>query len=121
MAALLTFLVFLLAAAGVAALVVRLLGTLFRFGLAAAEKSHGEGLVEVSLRRGDLTAFAVRQAAVRSLRRSRTRTGLLLALWAALVVVPPFVGWGREVYAAAALLWLLPGRPALPRRPVAPT
>lgn len=115
MAGLLSFLLFLLAAAGVAALATRLLGALFRFGLSAAEKSHNDDLVDASLRRGDLTALAERQAQVRTLRRSRTRFVLLLALWVVLLAVPPLVGWGREVYALSALLWLAPGRPALPR------
>jgi hypothetical protein len=115
-AALQTFLLLVLAAFGVAALLSRLLGSLLRLGLAAAEKTHNDGLLDASLRRGDLTALAERQAEVRTLRRSRARTGLLVVLWAALLVAPAAAGWGREAYALCSLLWLLPGRPALPRR-----
>jgi len=113
-AGLLNLILFLLAAAGVAALVLRLLGALFRAGLAAAQKSHSDGLLEVSLRRGDLTALAERQAEVRTLRRSRTRSALLVSLWLGALAVPALAGVGREAYALASLLWLLPGRPVLP-------
>ncbi|HEX2189175.1 MAG TPA: hypothetical protein VHG51_09780 [Longimicrobiaceae bacterium] len=116
--ALQNFLLVLLAAAGIVALGTRLLGSLFRLGLTAAEKTHNDALVDASLRQGDLTALAERRAAAGDLRRSRARSGLLVVLWLALLVVPPIFGWGREVYAAAALLWFLPGRPALPRPPV---
>lgn len=114
-AALQNFLLFLLAAAGLAALAARLLGSLFRLGLAAAEKTHNEGLVEASLRSGDLTALAERQAAQRTLRRSRARFGALVLLWFVLLAVPILLDRGREAFAVASLLWLLPGRPALPR------
>lgn len=118
MVALQNFLLVLLAAAGVVALAARLLGSLFRLGLAAAEKTHNDALVDASLRQGDLTALAERQASAGALRRSRARSGLLVALWLALLLVPPLLGWGRAAYAAASLLWLLPGRPALPRPPL---
>jgi hypothetical protein len=114
-AALQSLLLFLLAAAGLLALVGRLLASFLRAGLAAAEKTHNDAQVEASLRRGDLTALAERREAAASLRRSRARAGALALLWGALLVVPPLVGWGREVYALASLLWLLPGRPVLPR------
>jgi hypothetical protein len=120
-ASLLSFLLFLLAAAGVAALVSRLLGSLLRLGLAAAEKTHNDGLVDASLRRGDLTALVERQAQVKALRRSRGRSALLVALWIALLAAPPLAGYGREAYALSSLLWLLPGRPALPRRVPTPS
>jgi hypothetical protein len=120
-AALPSFLLFLLAAAGLAALVSRLLGSLFRLGLAAAQKTHNDGLVDASLRRGDITALVERQAQVKALRRSRGRSALLVALWIALLVAPPLAGFGREAYALSSLLWVLPGRPALPRRVPTPS
>ncbi len=121
MAALLSFLLVLLAAAGVAALVSRLLASLLRLGLAAAEKTHNDGLVDASLRRGDLTALVERQAQVKTLRWARARSVLRVALWTALLAAPPLAGWGREAYALSSLLWLLPGRPALPRRVATPS
>lgn len=121
MAALQSFLLVLLAAAGVAALVSRLLASLLRLGLAAAEKTHNDGLVDASLRRGDLTALVERQAQVKTLRWSRARSALLVAVWTALLVAPPLAGWGREAYALSSLLWLLPGRPVLPRRVATPS
>ncbi|HEV2149160.1 MAG TPA: hypothetical protein VGR37_17260, partial [Longimicrobiaceae bacterium] len=114
---LLSLLLFLAAAAGLLALLGRLLAALLRAGLAAAEKTHNDNLLEASLQRGDLTALAERRAEAKSLRHARARAGGLALLWAALVVVPPLVGAGQEVYALSSLLWLLPGRPVLPRRP----
>lgn len=95
---------------GVLALLGRLVRALLRLGLAAAEATAVAGLIEVSARRGDLTGLAERQAQEKRVHRLRLRAALRVLLWAGVLVVPPFVGWGREVYAFASLLWLVPGR-----------
>jgi len=101
----------LLALAGCAALVFRLGRSLLRVGLAAAEAGALGGMMRVSVRQGDLTGMAERQAIVSAVRRTRLLALLTAALWALLLVVPPLAGVARLVYAAAALVWLLPRRP----------
>ena len=102
----------LLALAGGAALVLRLGGSLVRLGLTAAETTAATGLAEVSARRGDLTGLAERREEARALRRARRRQAAATVLWISLLVAPAALGWAREVYAGASLLWLLP-RPRL--------
>ena len=101
----------LLALAGLAALVYRLGRSLLRLGLAAAEAGAVGGMMRVSVRQGDLTGMAERQALVAAVRRNRILALLTAALWAVLLAAPPLGGIARPVYAAAALVWLLPRRP----------
>lgn len=104
-------LVGLLAFVGGAALVYRLGRSVLRLALNLAEKTTLDGLVEVSIRNGDLTGLAERRAAADVIRRARIRSTLFVALWLALLAVPAFAGVARVVYAACALLWLLPKEP----------
>ncbi|HEX2092077.1 MAG TPA: hypothetical protein VHG28_06725 [Longimicrobiaceae bacterium] len=106
----------LLAVAGCTALVFRIVRSLLRLGLAAAESTALSGMIEISARRGDLTGLAERRAQEQALRRARLRAAILLLVWTAALVVPPLVGWAREVYALAVLLWFLPASPVLVRR-----
>jgi hypothetical protein len=101
----------LLAVLGFFALVARLGRAALRLGLNAAEATAASGLAEVSQRRGDVTGFLERQASGQSLRRARRRNVAAIAGYAALLVLPPFFGLAAEVYAASALLWLLPRKP----------
>ena len=114
--ALLPFLGFLAVLGGVA-LVVRLGRSLVRLGLTAAELGAASGLAEVSARRGDITGLAERASHGAELRRNRRRDIAFVLFWLALLVIPPLAGWTRIVYAAAAVLWVLPRRPIL-KRPV---
>ena len=115
----LTGLVTLMSVAGVGALVVRLLRTVLRLVLRAAEASAAAGLADVSARRGDLTGMMERRAAEKDARRER-RGALLLALaWVLWLVVPIFAGWSREAFAVAAVLWLAPTQPLRPRTDIA--
>jgi hypothetical protein len=100
-----------LALAGGAALVFRLARTLVRLGIAAAEKTAVDGMVEVSIRHGDLTTMAERKAHVAAVRRVRALAAAQLALWGGLLAVPAILDVTRPVYALAALVWLLPRRP----------
>ena len=100
-----------LALVGCAALVYRLGRALLRVGLTAAEAGAVGGMMQVSVRQGDLTGMAERQAHVALVRRRRTRALLEAALWCLLLVAPPIAGVSRLVYAAAILVWLLPRRP----------
>ncbi|MDB4948097.1 MAG: hypothetical protein JWM27_746 [Gemmatimonadetes bacterium] len=101
----------LLAVAGAAALGFRLLRSLARLGMAVAEATALSGLIEVSARRGDLTSLSERRQHVRTVRRIRRHAAAGTLAWVALLLVPLAAGWGREAFAAAALLWLAPVRP----------
>jgi hypothetical protein len=108
---LLSLVLLLLAVLGFVALVGRMGRAALRLGLNAAEATAATGLAEVSQRRGDITGFMERQASGQALRRARRVNAASLLGYAALLILPPFFGLGREVYAAASLLWLLPRRP----------
>lgn len=101
----------LLAIAGGAALVYRLGRAALQLGLTTLESASAGGLVEISIRHGDLTGMAERQEMHRAARRARLRFLLLALLWTALLVAPVIAGISRPVYALAALLWLLPRKP----------
>ena len=101
----------LLAVVGCVGLVYRLARSGLRLGLSALESASAGGLVEVSLRQGDLTGMAERQQQARTARRARLRAALLTLLWLALLVAPVVAGISRPVYALASLVWLLPRKP----------
>lgn len=109
---------------GGAALVYRLGRTMLRVGIAAAEKTAVDGMVEVSIRNGDLTTMAERKAHVAAVRRTRARSALLALLWGGLLFVPALLDATRPVYALSALVWFLPSRPLrftsapIPRSPL---
>lgn len=111
---LLSVVLLLLAFLGVLAIVTRLGRAMLRLGLNAAEATAASGLAEVSERRGDITGFLERRASGETLRRARRRNLAATLAYALLIAIPPFTGVAREVYAAAALLWLLPRRPVRP-------
>lgn len=111
---LLSLVLLLLAVFGVLALVARLGRSALRLGLNAAEATAASGAAEVSERRGDITGYLERRANTDALRRARRRNLLALAAYGIFLVIPPFLPVTREVYAAAALLWLLPRRPVRP-------
>lgn len=100
-----------LAVVGVLAIVARLGRSLLRVGITVAEETAAAGMAEASARRGDLTGLAERRDQRAALRRTRFKQLAVCALWAALLVVPALAGWGRPVYVAAVLLWLLPRAP----------
>ncbi|HEX6748197.1 MAG TPA: hypothetical protein VF092_12955 [Longimicrobium sp.] len=101
----------LLALIGAAAIIYRLARATLRLGLSTLESASAGGLVEISIRHGDLTGMAERQEQARIARRARLRAILFALLWLALLVVPVVAGISRPVFAAAALLWLLPRKP----------
>lgn len=101
----------LLALIGVVALVYRLARTVLRLGIAAAEKTAVQGMVEVSIRNGDLTTMAERKAHVSAVRRARAGAAAQALLWSGLLVVPAILDVTRPVYALAALVWFLPRKP----------
>jgi hypothetical protein len=101
-------LVTILAAAGVFALALRIGRAAMRSALRIAEVTAAKGLVEISLRRGDLTGVAERRTAEQSARRGRRREMAVGAVWGLWLIAPLFTPWTQEIYAVAAPLWLLP-------------
>jgi hypothetical protein len=104
-------LLLLLAIGGAVGLGFRLLRSLARLGIAAAEVTALSGLIEISARRGDLTALAERRKHDRTVRRIRLRSAAGVLAWLALLLAPVALGWAREAFAASSLLWLVPTRP----------
>lgn len=100
----------LLAIAGLGALSGLVAAAAFRLLRTGAEAHLARGAETARERTGDVTglreAQAVRNRAVSHRRRAAFET----VLWLLLLVVPPFTPWTRSVYAACAVLWLLPVR-----------
>jgi len=99
--------VVLLALAGGVALLGRAWRSGVRFALRTAEVTAASGLVEISLRRGDLTGLAERQSVERQARSRRRREGLLTLVWLLWLIIPIVGGWLPGAYALAAPLWMV--------------
>ncbi|HEY0025184.1 MAG TPA: hypothetical protein VGB24_19880 [Longimicrobium sp.] len=99
-----------LAIAGCLALLNRLVRSAARLGLAWMESTAAAGLAEVSERRGDITGLMERRQSEQGIRRNRRKEVVVAAGYLLLLLVPPLAGVAREVYAAGALLWVLPKR-----------
>jgi hypothetical protein len=103
-----------LAVFGFVALAGRLGRSVLRLALNAAESTAATGLAEISERRGDITGMMETRNTAQALRRKRRLTVLAVVGCLLLIIVPPFAGVAREVYALCALLWLVPARPIRP-------
>lgn len=101
-----------LAGIGIAALVGRFFRAGLRAAMRVAEVTAAKGLVEISLRRGDLTGLAERRAAERTARRRRRKELVIGSLWGLWLLIPLFTPWALETYAIAAPLWLIRAAPA---------
>jgi hypothetical protein len=102
-----TFLLDLLAAAGIVAVLLRM----GRAGLRAMVRgvdSYMKGeAIQLRARRGDLTGMADAERS-HAVARKRKRTGLVqLGFWSALLVLPLFTPWTAPIYAAYSLLWVV--------------
>lgn len=64
----------------------------------------------IQARRGDLTGLGAADARSAAARRRRRFSLAAVALWAALLALPPLTPWPRLLYAAWSPLWLLPAR-----------
>jgi len=99
-----------LAAAGVLAIVVRLVRAVGAVLLATALLVTARSAGETSARRGDLTSMQEGKGAERQAKTARTvatLTGLFWLVWLVAPLPLGFVPWG---YAIAAPLWMLPSR-----------
>lgn len=101
-----------LAIIGAAALAVRLVFTLAKLLLESVRRTAAEELAGVSARRGDLSELADRQSDEAAARTGRRRHLLLALIYLLALALPAAFGLARPVYAAASVLWLLPGGPS---------
>ena len=62
-------------------------------------------------RHGDVTGMQDASTAATAARRRRRQSTLLLAVWVAVLGLPAFTPWPRELYALYSVLWLTPLRP----------
>ncbi|WP_420129246.1 hypothetical protein [Longimicrobium sp.] len=99
-----------LAVFGFVALAGRLGRSVLRLALNAAESTAASGLAEISERRGDITGMMETRNTAQTLRRNRRLTLLAVVGCLLLIIIPPFAGVAREVYALCALLWFIPTR-----------
>jgi hypothetical protein len=103
----------LLAAAGIAAAVWHLVRAAFRFLRYGANGVWTDELARTHARRGDVTAVEDAKREHETAARWKSRAGAEAVGWLILLLAPPLTPWARHVYAAYALLWLVP---ALRRR-----
>jgi hypothetical protein len=98
----------LLAIAGVAAAVWHLVRAAFGFlNHGAAGLWVGE-LGRTRARRGDVTGLQDAERDRRAAARRKNRAGVEAAGWLVVLVAPSLTPWARHIYAACALLWLIP-------------
>lgn len=103
-----------LAVAGAAALVLRLARSIGRMLLASAALAAARSGGEASARRGDLTGMQEGKTSEKRARGAAATAGAASVVWILWLVVPIPLDLLPAAYAAAAALWILPGR-----RPVA--
>jgi hypothetical protein len=106
----------LLGAAGVIAVVLRLLRSLFVALRGGVDAFLAADIAQTRAHRGDITGLDDAQAAARLARRRRMRALGQSSLWAGLLLVPGLTPWPRLLYAGYSLLWLLPRRRLPPPR-----
>jgi hypothetical protein len=102
-----------LAAAGIAAAIWHLIVAALRFLRHGAVGIWTDEVARTHARRGDVTAMEETRRQRESASRWTTRSGAEAVGWLILLLAPPLTPWARHVYAAYALLWLVP---ALRRR-----
>jgi hypothetical protein len=101
------FLIILLAIIGFLAVAGQLLRALLLALGTGVESFLAREVTEVNARRGDLTALQESETRHRVARRARLGAVARLALWTALLAVPPFTQFTAIVYACYSPLWLL--------------
>ncbi len=88
------------------AVLLRLARSLLRAIGRSAERVVAGQALDARAQRGDLTGMAEAGEWRRAAGQKRIRAFTTVALWAALLVVPPYTSWTRIVYAAYSLLWV---------------
>ncbi|HSJ12909.1 MAG TPA: hypothetical protein VK939_00755 [Longimicrobiales bacterium] len=96
--------------AGFIAVVRHALDALLRLLHGDVEAALASGRASARAQHGDLTGLEEAESE-RLAAGARRRVALaLLVLWTALLLLPPLTPWPGALYAAYALLWLLPRR-----------
>ncbi len=101
---------YILAFAGVSALLVRLARALFRLIQRSGEAWIASEAARSRHARGDLTGFDEAARLEASARRARRFALVVVVACLLLLLVPPFTPWTVRIYAACSLLWLVSGR-----------
>lgn len=101
---------YILAFAGVSALLVRLARALFRLIQRSGEAWIAAEAARSRHARGDLTGFGEAAQLERSARRARRLALIAVVVSLLLLFVPPFTPWTLEIYASCSLLWLVSAR-----------
>lgn len=102
--------IMLLAAAGVIAVMLRLLRALFATLRGGVDAFIARDVAETRAHRGDLTGVDDARAAAGLARRRRLIALGTACMWIGLLVVPALTPWPALLYAAYSLLWLIPRR-----------
>jgi hypothetical protein len=98
----------LLALIGIAAAVWHVVRAAFRFLGHGAAGMWTDEVARTHARRGDVTALEDSRRQREAVARRKTRAGVEAVGWLILLLVPPLTPWGRHIYAAYTLLWLVP-------------
>jgi hypothetical protein len=109
--------VFLLVAAGIAAVLLRAASALFDALRGGVESFLAQDLAEIRARRGDLSGLEEAAELRAAARRRRLLSLGVFSMWLGLLIIPPLTPWPEFLYAAYSLLWLLPRRRRSAPRP----
>ncbi|HUF12110.1 MAG TPA: hypothetical protein VMN78_03330 [Longimicrobiales bacterium] len=101
---------YILAAAGISAVLLRLIRALFRLVQRSGEAWIAAEAARARAGRGDLTGLDEALSLEQRTRTARTRSIARTVAWVLVLLVPPFTPWALELYAACSLLWLTRGR-----------
>jgi hypothetical protein len=99
-----------LAIAGFVAVLRHALDALLRLLHGDVAAALAGGRASVRAQHGDLTGLEEARAERETAAARRRMALALLVLWTALLLLPPLTAWPLGLYAAYALLWLLPRR-----------
>jgi hypothetical protein len=103
-----------LAAAGIAAVILRSGASLLRTLHGGADAFFARDLADARAQRGDLSGMEDAAVARSKARRRRMFALGAFGFWLGLLMVPPLTPWPRFLYAVYSLLWLVPRRPTTP-------
>ena len=100
-------LLFILAFAGVSALLVRIARAAFVLLHRSGQAWLASEAASRRQQHGDLTGLSEYAEQERAARAAKRAAAVGFGLWLALLLVPPLTPWTREIYAACSLLWLV--------------
>jgi hypothetical protein len=103
--------IMLLAAAGVIAVMLRLLRAFFAALRGGVDTFLAHDVADTRAQRGDLTGVDDARGAARLARRRRLLALGTASVWIGLLVVPTLTPWPALLYASYSLLWLIPRTP----------